>query len=157
MLKRFILSALLILIPALPSSAAVTEADVKYSQDIGALTQDFSKAINEWSTSLANQPKFAVGAKYNTWKKGALSTTAKTQATIKKLAGVKPTPAFTKSDALLKKACQQYLSAMTTFTQGINKNDAKLLNKAMDAFVAANKSYADWGPAFNADMKAINS
>lgn len=156
MLKRLILSALLVLIPAIPSFAAATEADVKYSQDAVALSQEFSKVAIDWSTAASNPPTFAIGSKYNTWKKGAIGATSKMQAMVNKFAALKATPGFAKSDPLLKKACKEFTAGYATFTQALNKNDKKLADKATTALNNATKSYLAWTTAFAADVKALN-
>lgn len=156
MLRKIILSALLFLIPAIPSTAAVTEADAKYSQDVVALTQEFGKVATDLSTAVSNPPTFAIGGKYNTWKKGAVSATTKMQATVAKFSALKATPGFAKSDALLKKACKEYTSGLTSYIQALNKNDKKLADKATTALNTAGKSYLAWTTAFAADAKALN-
>lgn len=156
MLKKITLSALLILSQISPSFAAATEADVKYSQDVIALTQEFAKVVTTWTAAVSNPPTFSIGNKYNNWKKGAIGASTKMQATVSKFANLKPTPGLAVSDALLKKACKEYSLGLTNFIQALNKNDKKLADKASNSLVNASKSYSAWVTAYATDIKAIN-
>jgi hypothetical protein len=157
MLKKILIASLLLLVPALPAQAAgATQADATYVQSISTAAGDFGKVSTEWATAVSNPPTFAIGGKYNSWKKGAIAATTKLQAATTKLNSVKATPAFAKSDVLLKKACKEYLAGLALVSQALAKNDSKMFAKANTALNAANTSFTNWSTAYQADAKALN-